>query len=1459
MVNSLLQEKEEEQGTEEVAPIINSSRFIAFMKNHDGKETPQIQPRVPSEEKRKKKEELSLTKKGAEDLTIDERPDNAELKRLEGELEVLQGKVAHFNQREWRSFYKKHEVDIKEGSWSTRELAEKEAEINPAFKEAWETFLYDSDLLNRTAESIIQLRERKPTEDKDISEGKQESEPIEEGEKRPFNSSNLEPLNAEQVKIDELAFEDNTEISPTEIPPSSTLDALLATTDRMAADAALVVVGLGLIEPEDAVDFIAKHSVRLYNAQKHAPQYMRDFIQEWEEAENWLESLGVVLMNPRAIGRLTIENLPYSAPSIGVGLAGGTIGSVVPFFGTIIGFATGTFAGGSAVEIGAFMDEELLNMGIDITNPEELLAVLQNEKVLKRIFSRAKTKGFTTAGIDAFLTLIGGRFFTAVGRGIRRKAAAFAAEQVFEAGGEFTSEFVGKLAATGEKDIKGAALEAIISTPQSATQTFITIANIKKGKVSARGKKDGKKGEEVSTSKQETEGKEGVKQEGTKEPVSGETSESDKVGGSTKSEDASGVEKEETIADALEERFTKLEGEKDGKTQETETKDTEVLDEDIIGEKTNVDPANVKVEVVQGLTSDVSGRPLAAKADLENGVILIDEEQVKQTYDEEAWTKPKVEGVRAFTKNAFRSLKEWRDFLIEHERVHFTKANQALPKGAEKENHANDVAFAKVFETAKESKERKQTKAEELSEQAKFVKDLDERSNFVRDFGAEIIAEKEAGLIRLLTKPIFDKLMDTIKKNPSINLIKDFKDFDITPFLNSVITDLFHTEQVIKDELKNVADLRQIQIDGKPVVAESKEVIKDKDVGESEKRASFLERFQKAIRKAIFRSKQKGIAITPMNVVFDMMGKAERGKGAMFRLFKKPIDKAYTAYTKIKIAEVGKINTLIKNFGMTDENLERIAVFAVLEQEGGRQKLQFRKDKNGIEIKEKGKFSERALDKLEAEGLSGDEKQVLTSMRQAFDRMKKQLIPILRDVYGRTFKEVENFFPFLTDFEAMERTDIEKMFGNDVPLVELTGLSTLPFKQREGGSNQVKLNAKDIFSQHIDNAAYMIEMGEIVNRLQNLNTETKDIIGEFSHGEVKAWLKLMQRKNNPESKKVPWLDVIRNNAGVAILGFKLSTIVIQPTAAFDAMALIGSKAVFQGMNNFLLHSKWRKFIKGNFLEVMNRMGGEQAILDIVESNTSRVTLTKIKRASFWGLRTVDGITAASVAAGAYQKYVEDRGGVVDFNNPDQEAIAHAEEIVQRTQGSALAKDAPAAVTRGAFFGNISVDKAFFQFQTFALTRFSLVSSALSEFKEGNVLKPTLHTLNVMTYLTLAAMAATAARVTVDELFELLPGDVDEDETAQENFIKKFVRELLTIPPFVPNFTSAIVYKSSSVPAIDMVIQSFARIGITATAADENKMLQATRAVILSAGSLGYLPGAKAVDDIVNGIFKENKW
>jgi len=57
----------------------------------------------------------------------------------------------------------------------------------------------------------------------------------------------------------------------------------------------------------------------------------------------------------------------------------------------------------------------------------------------------------------------------------------------------------------------------------------------------------------------------------------------------------------------------------------------------------------------------------------------------------------------------------------------------------------------------------------------------------------------------------------------------------------------------------------------------------------------------------------------------------------------------------------------------------------------------------------------------------------------------------------------------------------------------------------------------------------------------------------------------------------------------------------------------------------------------------------------------------------------------------------------------------------------------------------------------------------------------------------------------------------------------------------------------------MVIQSFARIGIAATAADENKMLQATRAVILSAGSLGYLPGAKAVDDIVNGIFKENKW
>ena len=87
-------------------------------------------------------------------------------------------------------------------------------------------------------------------------------------------------------------------------------------------------------------------------------------------------------------------------------------------------------------------------------------------------------------------------------------------------------------------------------------------------------------------------------------------------------------------------------------------------------------------------------RIVSARTDYKNNQILIDPVKLKEDFNNKVWTKPKVKGVKPLPEDAFKTYEEWEEFVIKHERAHFTSANKALPSGAAKENHANKVALA---------------------------------------------------------------------------------------------------------------------------------------------------------------------------------------------------------------------------------------------------------------------------------------------------------------------------------------------------------------------------------------------------------------------------------------------------------------------------------------------------------------------------------------------------------------------------------------------------------------------------------------------------------------------------------------------------------------------------------------------------------------------------------------------
>lgn len=282
--------------------------------------------------------------------------------------------------------------------------------------------------------------------------------------------------------------------------PSSSFEEAGATFEKQSAYLALVANAYGLIGDDEINEFVADRSKALASAQARQPEYMKQFTREFEEAKGFFEGAGVILNNPRAIGRQVITQsgnaaIPLLTTAAGAkgGAAvgapvGGAIGSVVPVAGTAAGTATGTvvgsvvggttgaFVGGSIVEIGAEIDGMMQEMGVDVTDANQVLEMLQNDDVMNDIKAKAERKGITTASVDALFQVVGGRFLKAAkikGAGKVATVGAGAADIGVQSIGEGVGEAAGQYAKDGKVDFKDAALEAVTSLGQSAGQTAI--------------------------------------------------------------------------------------------------------------------------------------------------------------------------------------------------------------------------------------------------------------------------------------------------------------------------------------------------------------------------------------------------------------------------------------------------------------------------------------------------------------------------------------------------------------------------------------------------------------------------------------------------------------------------------------------------------------------------------------------------------------------------------------------------------------------------------------------------------------------------------------------------------------------------------------------------------------------------------------------------------------------------
>lgn len=636
------------------------------------------------------------------------------------------------------------------------------------------------------------------------------------------------------------------------------------------------------------------------------------------------------------------------------------------------------------------------------------------------------------------------------------------------------------------------------------------------------------------------------------------------------------------------------------------------------------------------------------------------------------------------------------------------------------------------------------------------------------------------------------------------------------------------------EEARKAKDLSELQAKSKPMVQKQ---IKRPEIGQ---RLGIIRSQINKINNAINNAQRASISITPMDVVFDMLDGNVRYKGPNHRIFKKAVDKAFGEYMTRKNEITDSIVELAKKYKFDERNFERIGLYAAAQQEGGAEKL--------INMG----FNEESVLNYKIEG---NELAFYNEMRKVLDDLRPEIAETMRIVYNENLGSVKNYFPFMTDFEAMNDSEIRARFGDNVeqfgqrPKKNVQKGFTIT---RKGGSQKLKLNALEIFLKHTDNVAYLLTVGNETKRLGELaaTEEYAAAVGEFGQELVRDWIDLVARKGSSQGDRIPLMDLARRHTGIATLAFKLSSFLVQPTAIFDGAAVVGPE-VFRGAADIALSKKWRKFLLDNFAEIKERAADDPAYLEFGGEGI----VDTAARVGFYPLQKLDILTASAVAAGAYRKAVADLGQELDLDNPNQDAIAEAQLLMRRSQSSAFFKDVPSALSRGRLTGNKSFDKLILQFQSFMLNRWSVIrhDALRAGVTEGNPYKA----MNIFFFLLLANFAELGLRRMSKEFISGMTGD-DLDDW-EETFTQEVVFNLTGNVPFVSSIIGAGQYSSIPIPSVDMTRRIIERFNYWQKS--KNTSTREKNSILFWTMFIGYMfgvPGTVQTEQILRKTLSEGK-
>lgn len=484
---------------------------------------------------------------------------------------------------------------------------------------------------------------------------------------------------------------------------------------------------------------------------------------------------------------------------------------------------------------------------------------------------------------------------------------------------------------------------------------------------------------------------------------------------------------------------------------------------------------------------------------------------------------------------------------------------------------------------------------------------------------------------------------------------------------------------------------------------------------------------------------------------------------------------------------LSKRDSLLDRLDLKEEQFERIGIYAAAQQEGGY-----------------GKLENLGISKAEADSvkLKPNEKEYYDFVRETFDSKFPEIQDYMRRVYNKEVRQAKNYVSFLTDFDAMNELETHEQIGgfyNENFSHKTKKVNDKFTEKRTGpGKQKIKLNIDSIFLKHVDDVAYMLNLGEVTKmHFEIVNTpEMTNALGDLGKLAWMDWLDLMARKGGTEGgKQIKALDFLRRNLTRSTLPFRLSSALVQFSSFPDTVATLGEKHAFAGLLR-VSDKSGRKFILDHFPEIAKEVGGDPAFLEL-----GKGFFDKAAETGMIPLKKLDVLMRMTAALGAYEKVANERGVEVDYAKPDKAMINEATKLMRQSQGSSFFPHQPLAITKGWLTGNKSLDKTILQFQSFMLHRWNNVVHQI--WREGIAKGNYAKAISATTWLVGGATALEmVARGFSNAVIDSITGYQNDRE--DDNLLGSVLLTTLGNVPIVGNLIDSMTYNKNPIPVIQGV-------------------------------------------------------